>query len=101
MNVEAKDDGIGVTAATALLKEASSFSHLNLHAKALDLFERALAIMRRVLPADHPEIAKAFAAASNSCSELARVLVPAYERMIIEKERRMLERVAAGADVAG
>jgi hypothetical protein len=90
MNVEAKDDGIGVTAATALLNEASSFSHLN-DAKALDLFEQALAIMRRVLPADHPEIAKAFAAASNCCSELARVLVPAYERMIAEKQRRMAE----------
>jgi tetratricopeptide (TPR) repeat protein len=58
--------------ATALLSAANTQSKLGRYAEALDLREEALAVYRRVLPADHPDIAKAMVALANSRSELGR-----------------------------
>jgi len=57
---------------SALLSTALSHSELGRHAEALDLRQQALAVYRRVLPADHPDIAKAMKDIANSKSELGR-----------------------------
>ena len=58
-------DGNNPEYATSLMRLAAARQSQGRHAEALDLREKALAFRRRVLPADHPDIAAASASRGN------------------------------------
>ena len=55
-----------------MMSTANSYSALGRHAEALVLNEQALAFCRRVLPADHPDIAKSMKNTAKTYSALGR-----------------------------
>jgi tetratricopeptide (TPR) repeat protein len=64
---------------------------LGRHAEALDLREQALAVYRRVLPADHPDIAMVMTCTANSYSELGRhaEALQLHEQVLAVRQRML------------
>jgi len=69
---ELNGNGDDLGYATALADLASALFGVGQNAESLDLFEQTLAFRRRVLPADHPDIASAMSSTASSYSALGR-----------------------------
>jgi hypothetical protein len=65
---------------------AASYSELGRHAEALDLQEQALAFRRRVLPADHPDIAISLFNLATSLKQLAAVWFASEASHILQSQ---------------